>query len=110
MLDGAYLVALALTLVLELPIVLGGFWRVRPRSRVVMVFAAANLFTHGTLWACWFHLPGDYLARLIVCESAVVIVEAAAYRVLLGVGAWRAAAVSLAANVASTVIGLALWI
>jgi hypothetical protein len=110
MLDGAYLTALALTLASELPIVLAGFWRVRPRSRVLFVFVAANLFTHGALWAAWYHLPGDYLARLAVCEALVVIVEALAYRALLDVGLARAALVSFAANLLSTAIGLVLQI
>ncbi|HZS39720.1 MAG TPA: hypothetical protein VFF06_22965 [Polyangia bacterium] len=108
MLDGTYLTALALTLASELPIVLVGFRRARPRSRTLLVFAAANLLTHGTLWAAWYHLPGEYPTRLLVCELAVFAAEALLYRALLGVSLARAAIVSAAANLLSTAIGLVL--
>jgi hypothetical protein len=110
MLGGGYLVALALTLILEAPIVAVGFWPSRPRWRVLWVFVAANLFTHGLLWASWYHLPGEYPTRLLVCELLVVAVEALLYRWLLGVGLLRAGIVSVSANLASTVVGLFLSI
>ena len=105
--DGEYLSALGLTLLSEAPIVLLGFRRA-PRGRVWWVFVAVNLFTHGLLWAAWFHLPGDYFLRLIVCEFAVFAVEAAVYRLLLNVSWSRAAAVSAAANFVSLALGLVL--
>jgi hypothetical protein len=108
--DGEYLTALGLTLASELPIVLVGLWPVRPRWRAWWVFVAVNLFTHGLLWATWFHLPGDYLLRLIVCEFAVFAVEAAVYRLLLNVSWTRAGLTSGAANFASLALGVVLRI
>ncbi len=108
MVDGEYLAALVLTLVSELPIVMIGLWTVRPRWRVLWVFVAVNLFTHGLLWAGWFHLPGDYFLRLMVCEFAVVLVEAAVYRLLLNVSWARAGVTSGVANFASLALGIVL--
>jgi hypothetical protein len=104
-----YLLALATTLLLEVPAVLAGYRRVAPRGRTLAAALAANLATHGLLWSGWASLPGGYAARLGAAETAVLLVEAAAYRLLLGGSGVRALAVSAIANALSTLAGLGLW-
>jgi hypothetical protein len=103
-----YLKALATTLLLEVPVVALGYRGVAPRGRAVAVAAAANLATHGLLWAAWPWLPGTYLARLAGAELAVAAAEALAFGFLLGGSPRRAVAVSALANALSTAAGLAL--
>lgn len=104
-----YLLALATTLLLELPAALVGYRGVAPPGRTLAVALAANLATHGLLWTAWASLPGGYAARLAGTEAAVLVAEAGAYRVLLGGTGARALAVSAVANALSTVAGLCLW-
>ncbi len=104
-----YVLALATTLVLEVPIVLLGYRGVARPGRTLMAAVAANLATHGLLWIVWAALPGGYGARVAGAEAAVAAAEAAAYRVLLGGSGARALAVSAVANALSTLAGLALW-
>ncbi len=104
-----YLLALATTLLLEVPAVLVGYRGVAPPGRTLAAALAANLATHGLLWTVWAALPGGYAARLVGAEAAVLLAEAAAYRLLLGGSGVRALAASAAANAPSTVAGLGLW-
>jgi hypothetical protein len=104
-----YLLALATTLVLELPAVAVGYRGVARPARTLAVALAANLATHGLLWTAWAALPGGYAIRLAATEAAVLVAEALAYRVLLGGSTARALAVSAVANALSTAAGLGLW-
>ncbi len=107
--NGLYLVALAITLVVEVPIVLAIYRRVAPLWRVAGVALAVNLLTHGLLWTLFRHLPGAYGVRVAYTEVVVVAIEAVAYRVFVG-GTWaRAVIASLVANAASTAASLAVW-
>ncbi len=104
-----YLIALATTLLLEIPAVLAGYRGVAAPGRTLAAALAVNLATHGLLWTAWASLPGGYAARLAGSEAAVLVAEAVAYRVLLG-GSWaRALLVSAGANALSTIAGLTLW-
>ncbi len=104
-----YPLALATTLLVEIPTVCVGYRGVAPPGRTLATALAANLATHGLLWTAWAALPGGYAARLAGAEALVLLAEAAIYRVLLG-GAWgRGLAVSAVANAISTIGGLALW-
>jgi isoprenylcysteine carboxyl methyltransferase (ICMT) family protein YpbQ len=101
------------TLVTEFPIVWLGVRRPGGRAAawLAVVFLGTHLFSHGTLWWVWRSIPGAYTVRLLIGESAVTLVEAAAYRGLLPeVGLARALLVSLLANGVSTAVGLALWL
>jgi hypothetical protein len=105
----SYLLALATTIVLESGVVVAGYRRLAPAGRRLAAALAVNLATHGLLWTAWPWLPGGYGVRLAGAELAVVAVEAALYRVLLGGSGTRAAAVSAIANALSTAAGLGLW-
>lgn len=110
-----YALALGVTLVTELPVVWLGVRRPaaaagRGIGWIVAVFVATHLFSHGGLWWLWHSLPGGYGMQLVVGESGVTLLEAAAYRLLLPNVGWpRALLVSLVANVVSTAVGLSLW-
>jgi hypothetical protein len=103
-----YLSSLSVTLLMECPFVVLAYRGVASPSRSLPVTLAANLATHGLLWSLWSLLPGSYPARLLAAETAIVVVEAACYRLLLGGTTWRAAGVSTAANALSVTAGLAL--
>ena len=105
-----FVVALALTLGVELPIVSRGYRRVAPAWRRLGAALAVNLATHGLLflWTASESLPGGWLPRVVLGELAVVLAEAIAYRLLLGGSAGRAAGVSALANAASMLAGVAL--
>jgi hypothetical protein len=106
----AWLRAFLLTVAVELPV---AFWLLRGRDpagpRLAAVIVFASLLTHP---AVWFVFPQVfYLSTpeyLLAAETWAVVVEAAFYwTVVRGVGPGRALAVSLAANLASFVAGLA---
>ena len=72
-----YLIALALTLCVEAPVIWFGYRRfVQPVGRLVAVFLVANFFTHGLLWSAWDILPDNYLLRVCTTEGAVWLIEA----------------------------------
>lgn len=110
-----WLVAFVWTLALEQPV----YWlllRDRFPTRwwaPAAIVLVVNSVTHPALWylAPYFE---PYWSWLLVCESAVVLVETLLVRAAVGVlsgprGAWGLAAASaLAANVGSTVIGMLL--
>jgi hypothetical protein len=106
----AYLLALGITLLSEVGVVVWGY-RGRAGSlwRLLAVFAGVNLFTHGLLWTLWSRLPGRYVARLLLGEGGVWLVEAGVYRGFFSGTFRRAAIVSLLANLLSTVVGLLVW-
>lgn len=92
-----YLLALALTLAVEAPIVWLGYRRLG-------VFVAANAMTHGALWL----LRPQTTFNLALAELAIALVEAAIYARFLGGGWRRALTVSAIANALSLIAGLAL--
>ncbi len=98
--------ALALTLAIEVPIaVLAGG---RPRTRVVFAALAASLLTHPLAWWANTAIPLTFPVRAALIEVAVALVEAALYRTLVPLPAWRALLTSCLANGAS--FGLGLWL
>jgi hypothetical protein len=104
-----HLLALGLTLALEVPVVAIAWAGVAPMGRRVAAGLAVNLATHGLLWLVWPGLPGSYAARLVAAELGVVLLEAAAYRLALAGSLRRALAASLLANALSVGAGLLLW-
>jgi hypothetical protein len=104
--------ALALTLALEIPIVLALTWRIeRDHVRVVLIAAAASLLTHPFAW--WANeslldLP-FYTVRAPLIEGAVVVAEGVLYRAVL-CSTWpRALFVSALANTVSFALGLVVY-
>jgi hypothetical protein len=105
-----YPVALIMTLGLEAPLVWYGYRNVA-KSALMMwaVFLAANLATHGALWALFPSLPGSYPARLVYTEASVFVLEAIVFRLLLGGGWPRALVISGLANAVSALLGILLF-
>lgn len=107
----SYVVDLGLTLVVELPVIVGiahacgAGWR-----RSAAVALAANLLTHPVLWfvaAPWLH---DQLGigGLLLAEGAVVLVEAFVYARWLRprLGTWLVVWLALLANALSVALGI----
>jgi hypothetical protein len=85
-------------------------WRL-PAWRAGVAAVAATAVTHWPLWQVFAQAAGaiGYWPALFGLEAAVVLVETLVYRALLRCR-WRAAALlSLAANAASTMLGLAIY-
>lgn len=103
--------ALALTLAIEVPIVVGcgGLLSGDARGRALWMTAlGASLLTHPFAWAGWHALipHTSWWLRALVVEGAVVAVEAGVFRWSLGWSMGRAAGVSALANGASFGLGL----
>lgn len=102
--------ALALTLLVEAPIVLAFVWRLeKDRVRAVLIALAASLLSHPIAW--WANgvlrpLP-FYTVRAPLIEAGVVVFEAVLYRFTLVPAARRALLVAFVANAASFAVGLA---
>jgi hypothetical protein len=94
---------------LEGAVVAAAWAGLAPLRRRLAAAVAVNLATHGLLWLAWPYLPGSYPARLAAAELAVVLLEAAAYRLVFTGSLRRALAASLVANALSTAAGLGLW-
>lgn len=109
----SYLSALAITVGVEVPLLVLAAWALNDERSTTPAWAAlvalsANLFTHGTLWTVFPLVALPYAWAVAVCEGGVVLAEAAAYA---GLGVLRprdAIIVSLALNGLTTAIGLAL--
>ncbi|HEX2887944.1 hypothetical protein [Vineibacter terrae] len=84
-------------------------WGSAPRAAVAAVLA--TLATHWAVWwsVLWLTPRLGYGPTVAAVEGAVVAVEAIVYRLIVTRRWPRALAVSLAANAASTGIGLALY-
>jgi hypothetical protein len=114
-----YAIAAAVTLAVELPVVLLVARRVRllvSDARVLGVAALANLLTHPALWYVpWFLVPqalapANYGLYLVVGEALVLLVETLVYWALLVPSRpWLALAMSALANAASYGAGLLVW-
>jgi len=103
-----YLLALATTLLLELPVVM---WMAGalPIARVLGVALFANLASHGALWLAFDPSHEGYYARLALAETGVVVFEAAMLWMLARLPVRRALAASVLANAISTAAGFAMW-
>jgi hypothetical protein len=64
--------------------------------------------THGLLWSSFSAIPFAYLPSVLVAEVLVVLTEAVFMRVLLLPSIRCTLALSMLANSASTLVGLAL--
>ncbi|MBI5489247.1 MAG: hypothetical protein HY905_18065 [Deltaproteobacteria bacterium] len=114
-----YAIAAAVTLAVELPIVLYVARRARllhSDARVLVAALVANAATHPALWYVpWTLFPSvlekpNYPLYLVVGETAVLLVETVVYwRLLVPHRPWLALAMSALANAASYAAGLAVW-
>jgi hypothetical protein len=79
--------------------------------RAALAAALGTLATHWPAWQAIAHLDGmvGYLPAVLVVETAVVLVESVVYRMLVPLPGRRALSISLVANGASVVVGLALY-
>lgn len=107
----SYPVDLALTLGVELPLVIGVAHAVECGTRRTTVVAlAANLLTHPLLWFVVAPWADDHLglAGVLLAEAGVVVVEGAVYAAALRPrpGAWLAGWLALLANAASLATGI----
>jgi hypothetical protein len=110
------LLALALTLIIELPCAYPFGARIsrereEPRWRWPVIILSASLLTHPFAW--WANEVGlialPFWQRAAIIEVSVVILEAILYRFALPLQAKRAIGASLLANSASFGFGLLLY-
>jgi len=94
-----YLVALALTLLVE-ALVVAAIARREQRSRLVVTSVFINLFTHPLA----NHFFDGSRRSFLLIETAVVVVESLLFVLVAGCGPMRAVALALAANVASLML------
>ena len=114
-----YAIAAAVTLAVELPVVLLVARRARLMigdAKVLGAAALANLLTHPALWYVPYSffpavlLPANYGLYLVVGEGLVLLVETAVYwLILVRHRPWLALAMSALANAASYGAGLLVW-
>lgn len=105
--------ALAVTILVEVPVVvvLAAALRVAPWRRAAGAAAVASLLTLPLLWFVLVPLlePAlGWVGAVLVGEALVVAAEVAVYSRLLGCDLPAALGLSLAANAASVLVGLAL--
>ncbi|MBI5499873.1 MAG: hypothetical protein HY907_06495 [Deltaproteobacteria bacterium] len=114
-----YAIAAAVTLAVELPLVLYLARRARllhSDARVLVAALVANAATHPALWYVpWSFFPQalakpNYALYLVVGETTVLLVETVVYwRLLVPQRPWLALATAALANAASYGAGLAVW-
>lgn len=103
--------ALLLSLLIEVPVVLGvavvGGWLPGERTRLAAIATAATLLTHPVVWNAWFVLQPHlgWTATAALLEGSAVVVEAGVYAGF-GLSPRRALLVSFVANATSFGIGL----
>jgi len=107
----SYPVGLALTLGVELPLVLAVAHAVECGTRrTTLVALAANLLTHPLLWFVVAPWADDRLGLtgVLLAEGGVVVVEAIVYAHGLRprIGGWLAGWLALLANAASLAVGV----
>jgi hypothetical protein len=102
--------ALLLTLLIEVPIVVGiarlRRWLPGGLGLLALVAVGATLMTHPLLWMWQAQLGG--MTGIVLAEVAIALVEGVAYAWGAGLGWWRGLVVSLVANGASFGTGLLL--
>ncbi|MFT6229998.1 MAG: hypothetical protein ACJAZO_000488 [Myxococcota bacterium] len=103
-----YFLALFLTLLVEGLVLWPWLLSHRPVGRTAVAFLGWNLLTHGLLWSSFSAIPFAYLPSVLVAEVLVVLTEAVFMRVLLLPSIRCTLALSMLANSASTLVGLAL--
>ncbi len=96
-----YEVALALTLLIEVPMALA-LVGASARRRALWDAPLLNLLTHPLACAAYLRLA----APLLLVEVVVTLVEAAGYRWVTGLSARRALLVSTVCNVTTTALGV----
>ena len=100
--------ALLLTLLIEVPIVVGiarlRRWLPGGLGLLALVAVGATLMTHPLLWMGQQHLGG--LTGIVLAEVAIACAEGATYALAAGLGWRRGLAVSFLANGASFGAGL----
>lgn len=102
----AWPLGFALTLLFELPIVLGLLGSAPPFRNRVVVAIVANLATHPLVWFFFPRLPLHYPMMVALAELWALGAETAIYAVLAGAVSWRRAAwISLLANGTSFCLG-----
>lgn len=104
--------ALALTLAIEIPVVVALAWRIEnDRLRLVLIAAAATLLTHPFAWWANETLVDwpFYTVRAPLIEGAVVVAEALLYRVVLFSTSKGALVASALANTLSFALGLVVY-
>lgn len=100
------LLALALTLMLEVPVAWRGFGGAAAPLRVPGAAVLASVLSHPLAWSLALRLgPDDFPLGYWFIESGVWLFEAALYRGLLRCPWRQALAVSLAANLLSALAG-----
>ncbi|GMV39680.1 MAG: hypothetical protein AMXMBFR64_13960 [Myxococcales bacterium] len=100
--------ALALSLVVEVPVVLAVARRACSAVRLALIAVAATLVTHPFAWLANGWIPLPFAPRAALIEASVVVAEAVIYGRLVPLGAPRAALASVMANAASFAVGLVL--
>ncbi|WP_412538037.1 hypothetical protein R8Z50_19470 [Longispora sp. K20-0274] len=105
---GAYLIAVAMTLAIEVPLYVLALTRLRLAGpgRAALCAVGLNLVTHPVLWwSLALARPSGWLP-LVVAEVAVCAVEAALLWLVVRRDAALVVAVSVLANAASLLAGL----
>jgi hypothetical protein len=104
--------ALALSLLIEVPVALALGMQLQPgvaRDRLALVALCATLLTHPFAVAAFRQLDAvPYAARAVAIETAVALVEAALYVRLADLSRRNGLAVGFVANAASFLTGLAI--
>ena len=108
--------ALVLSVVIELPIVLGVIAVARVERRLswpalIAVIVSATLLTHPIIWHLNHSLAGtvDFWTRIAFLEAGVVAAEAAIFVFFAGLKFRVAFVASLLANAASFGVGITWW-
>ena len=106
-----FLISLLLTLVVEVPIVviLSKFFKIK--KKMFRIIFAAIISSTLTIPYLWFIFPLFIEASyyIYIGEIIVFIAESVIYWQLLEVKFWKAAFISLVANLTSVLIGLLVW-
>ena len=106
----SWLVAFAITLAIETPIVAWFYRRVEPRlgRRLGLIFFA-NLATHPAVWFIFPRLPFSYRRQVVLSELWAFGLEIVFYGLAFPGMKRRAAAAAIIANAASLAFGY-LWL
>lgn len=102
----SWLLAFAMTLGIEAPIVFAFYRRIEPRfGRLLGLIFFANLATHPAVWFIFTRLPFTYPTRVVLSEIWAFALEIAFYALAFPGHARRAAVAAIVANAASLAFG-----
>lgn len=106
----SWLVAFALTFVVEAPIVAWFYRKAEPSldRRLALIFFA-NLATHPAVWFMFTRLPFPYVQQVVLAEIWAFGLEILYYALVFPGDRARAVAASITANTASLAFGFA-WL